>query len=70
MTGSVLSMNEKYDTEELIADARTGVVALINAFDDKDMPFYSLPNDAKAPRFQDYAHLARVKEWANESEAS
>ncbi len=70
MTGSVLSMNEKYATEELIADARTGVVALINAFDDKDMPFYSLPNDAKAPRFQDYAHLARVKEWANESEAS
>jgi ATP-dependent helicase/nuclease subunit B len=40
------------------------LTALINAFDRPDTPYLSQPRPAFAPRFSDYAHLARVKERA------
>ena len=33
-------------------------------FFDEKTPYYSIPNLDNAPRFNDYEHLARVKEWA------
>lgn len=44
-------------------NARHGLQALIDAFDDPQTPYYSLPRPDRAPRFNDYEHLARVKEW-------
>ena len=39
--------------------------AAIAAFDDASTPYLAHPRPAKAPRFDDYGHLARVKEWSN-----
>ena len=49
--------------EQLIEEAEVGVRALLATFDDPATPFLSLPNPAAAPRFGDYWHLARVKDW-------
>ncbi len=38
--------------------------ALIDAFDDPARCYLSQPHPARAPRFSDYAQLARVAEWA------
>ena len=43
--------------------AQQGLELLIAAFDDQSTPYYSLPRPDRAPRFNDYEHLARVKEW-------
>ena len=52
------------ESEAAIAAAREGMGNLIAAFDDENTPYYSLPCPANAPRFNDYEHLARVREWA------
>jgi ATP-dependent helicase/nuclease subunit B len=36
----------------------------ITAFDDSNQPYLSQPHPGAVPRFSDYAHLARVAEWA------
>jgi ATP-dependent helicase/nuclease subunit B len=47
----------------LIDAAYAGLVALIGAYDDPAMPYLAVPRAEFAPRYNDYAHLARVKEW-------
>ncbi len=44
-------------------NARMGLEALITRFDDPSMPYYSLPRPEYAPKYNNYEHLARVKEW-------
>jgi ATP-dependent helicase/nuclease subunit B len=56
-----------------VDNAANGLEALIAAYDDPAMPYFSLPDPERKPRFQDYAQLARVQEWsvaddANEAE--
>jgi len=46
------------------ADALAGLRRYVVAFDDPAMPYRAIPRPAWAPRFNDYAHLERVKEWA------
>ena len=51
----------------LLADAALdGLKAMIAAFDDPDTPYAAIPRPGYAPRFNDYAHLARVREWGGE----
>ncbi len=50
--------------DEIAANAKDGLQNLINVFEMPDTPYYSLPEPEKAPRFNDYELLARVKEWA------
>ncbi len=52
------------DIEDIIARTEEGLKALIDSFDNPQTPYYSLPRPDKAPRFNDYEHLARVQEWA------
>jgi len=52
------------DPTGLAERALDGLTALIAAFDDADTPYRSRPRPAAAPRFSDYEHLARVKEWS------
>ncbi len=47
-----------------IANAENGLAGLIAAYADPAMPYFSLPDPDRVPRFQDYAHLARVQEWS------
>ncbi len=57
----------KLDGEEAVAEtietAAHSLRILIETFAQEDTPYYSLPHPDKAPRFNDYEHLARVKEW-------
>jgi ATP-dependent helicase/nuclease subunit B len=46
------------------ADARDALCALIDAYDLPDRCYLSQPQPGFAPRFPDYAQLARVAEWA------
>jgi len=47
-----------------VAAARKSLGALIDAYDQPDRCYLSQPHPARAPRFSDYAQLARVAEWA------
>jgi ATP-dependent helicase/nuclease subunit B len=47
-----------------VVNARARLEELIDAFDQPDRPYLSQPNAAQAPRFADYALLARVAEWS------
>ena len=54
----------KGDLTALANDARAGLTALISTYADVATPYTAVPNAAKAPRFNDYEHLARIAEWA------
>ena len=47
-----------------MAAARDNLGGLIDAYDQPDRCYLSQPHPARAPRFSDYAQLARVAEWA------
>ena len=49
---------------ELANAAHRGLAQLIETFDDPDTAYRSRPRPAIAPRFSDYDHLARIKEWS------
>jgi ATP-dependent helicase/nuclease subunit B len=44
--------------------ARAGLARLIACFDDPETGYAAVPRPLQAPRFNDYAHLARLKEWS------
>ena len=49
---------------EKVRAAEAALGALIDAFDDPARCYLSRPHPGRAPRFSDYAQLARVAEWA------
>ncbi len=51
-------------TSGLATEAHEKLQALVAAFDDPATPYLSQPSSGAAPRFSDYAQLARVAEWA------
>lgn len=44
--------------------AQAGLLALVEKFDDPNTPYYSQPRAEAKPKFSDYDHLARVREWS------
>ncbi|MFN8721788.1 MAG: double-strand break repair protein AddB [Rhodospirillales bacterium] len=54
----------KGDPADLGAQALAGLAALVDRFDDVQVPYRPVPRPAFAPRFSDYGHLARVAEWS------
>jgi ATP-dependent helicase/nuclease subunit B len=44
--------------------ALAGLERLVATYDDPATPYESVPRAALKPRFSDYDHLARFKEWA------
>ena len=52
------------DAEALAREAAAGLQALVAHFDDPATPYHPVPRPALAPRWNDYAHLARHKEWS------
>lgn len=46
------------------ADALQGLQNLVAAYDRVEAPYGSRPNPEHAPKYSDYEHLARVKEWS------
>ncbi|MBT3989783.1 MAG: double-strand break repair protein AddB [Rhodospirillaceae bacterium] len=53
------------DPAELAAEAREGLAALIRLFDEAETPYEARPRPDAAPKYSDYEHLARVKEWSS-----
>jgi len=49
---------------ELAQKAEVGLVALISLFNDVDTPYESRPRPENAPKFSDYEHFSRIKEWS------
>lgn len=66
--GKIVSLNKESDIKQAIESAEIGIKSLINVFYNQQTPYYSIPNLDNAPRFNDYEHLARVKEWTALSE--
>jgi len=54
----------KAEPDTLAADAIDGLRTLVARFDLEDTPYRSRPSPTAAPKFSDYEHLARVKEWS------
>ncbi len=52
------------DPRALIEAARVGLETLIRKFADPATPYLSRPDPVSGPRYSDYDHLARVKEWS------
>jgi ATP-dependent helicase/nuclease subunit B len=52
-----------------VQEAKARLCDLIDAFDQPDRAYLSCPNPGLAPRFSDYAQLARVAEWSAAGEA-
>lgn len=52
------------DVAAVAEDARAGLQGFIALFDDPATPYFARPKPDVAPRFSDYEHLARLKEWA------
>lgn len=52
------------DPADLGRAALAGLGEMVRRFNDPATPYFSLPRPAVAPRYNDYAHLARVQEWA------
>ncbi len=51
------------ELRETIERTVLGMRTLIAAFDDPATPYLAVPRPEKAPRYSDYAHLERQKEW-------
>ena len=60
--GTITALSE--DVEAITAQTADNLIHLINSYDDADMPYLSVPRPDQAPRFNDYEHLARIKEWS------
>lgn len=54
----------KASPAQLAAEAFVHLRELVEKFDDPATPYEAQPNPAHAPKYSDYDHLARVKEWA------
>jgi ATP-dependent helicase/nuclease subunit B len=52
------------DMRDAVRAARDSLCRLIDQFDAPDQPYLSRPHPSLAPRFSDYAQLARVAEWS------
>jgi len=52
--------------EQLIAQALMGLRNLITRFDERQTPYMARPRPEFALPYNDYRHLARIREWASE----
>jgi ATP-dependent helicase/nuclease subunit B len=53
------------DAALLAEQALEGLSELISRFDDESTPYAARPHPEMAPKYSDYLHLARVKEWSS-----
>lgn len=56
---------EKITVEAIINETKGRLIEMINAFDNLETPYWSIPNFNTRPRYNDYEHLARIQEWSS-----
>ncbi|MEM7650714.1 MAG: double-strand break repair protein AddB [Pseudomonadota bacterium] len=66
--GKITTIDQELD--QILDNTSENLKLLIEAYDDPQMPYICLPRADKAPRFNDYEHLARIKEWSVSADAS
>lgn len=54
----------KLDADALAEAVAEKLTALVQAYELETTPYPAVPRAELAPRFNDYAHLARIKEWS------
>ncbi len=54
--------------DDLLNKTQQGLEHLILAFENPDTPYHAIPNPENAPRFNDYEHLSRLKEWGAQND--
>lgn len=59
---------ERDNIQDIIEKTKAGLSVLIEKFNMPETPYYALPRDGFAMRYNDYEHLARVKEWDSQKE--
>lgn len=62
--GEIIEINDPTKLQQAITHAKDGLINLVQTFEKEEMPYYAIPRLDNAPRFNDYEHLERVKEWA------
>jgi ATP-dependent helicase/nuclease subunit B len=62
--GTIITVDNPDAVDHAKENAWMGINNLIAHFDQADTPYFSLPCPENAPRYNDYEHLARVREWA------
>ncbi|MEQ8442220.1 MAG: double-strand break repair protein AddB [Alphaproteobacteria bacterium] len=55
---------DKIDPNDLADEIVERISSLIEAYDREDTPYRPIPRPELAPRYNDYEHLARNREWA------
>jgi ATP-dependent helicase/nuclease subunit B len=64
----VIGLGTAEGLSDLIESTDEGFRGLLQAYADADTPFTCRPDPGRIPRFDDYKHLARVDEWANDED--
>lgn len=62
--GDIVAIDDNDKIRMALERAEEGLHGLITHFSDPASAYICLPDPDRAPRFNDYAHLARVQEWA------
>ncbi len=62
--GEVTFIAKETEIAQAIDASQNGLINLVALFDQAETPYFAVPDLEKAPRFNDYAHLERIKEWA------
>lgn len=62
--GRVNTLHDSGEIEDAVSLVEAALYALIIAYENPETPYYSIPVLSRAPRFNDYAHLARIQEWS------
>jgi ATP-dependent helicase/nuclease subunit B len=61
--GKISALNDRAKIEESLEFAKSGLIQLIQEFDKVETAYMAIPRLDNAPRFNDYEHLERIKEW-------
>jgi len=54
----------KGDISQLVNEAKDGVTNLVKTFNDPKTPYLATPKPEWAPRYRNYDHLSRAREWS------
>lgn len=61
-------ITEITETDKILAQTRENLQKLISAFDFETTPYLARPNPKYVPKYSEYDHLERIKEWATEED--
>ncbi len=64
-SGEITAIIDDVDVDVVVGVILDGLKGLVKEFRNIDTPFYAIPDATNKPRFNDYEHVSRLKEWAD-----